>query len=91
MRLPPIQESGVFEDGSPLYRQSKYYSVEKFDGFINKFTNISCDTPLENFRGQGLKDERIVRVKLINLVKIIERLVDEIVLSKLKIDDLILA
>ncbi|CAG8719215.1 1964_t:CDS:1, partial [Funneliformis mosseae] len=46
---------------------------------------------LENFRGQGLKDERIVRVKLINLVKIIERQVDEIVLSKLKIDDLILA
>ncbi|CAG8463657.1 5321_t:CDS:2 [Funneliformis mosseae] len=43
---------------------------------------------LENFCGQVLKDERIVRTKLNKLVKIIERQVDEIVLSKLKKDDL---
>ncbi|CAG8757889.1 7173_t:CDS:1, partial [Funneliformis caledonium] len=39
MHLPPIQELGVFEDDPSLYRQSKYHSVEKLDGFINKFTN----------------------------------------------------
>ena len=39
MLLLLIQELDVFDDGPPLYCQSKYHNVEKLDGFINKFTN----------------------------------------------------